>query len=87
MLRNLLQAAIQLLVASHTHLIPQGVWRDYIEVIGVAHDWPQRLEHQQVRTLVLDKQRQAGLIAALADHPLWNRDYSDDLAEVWSRKQ
>lgn len=78
---------IQLLVASHTHLIPQGVWRDYIEVIGVGHDWPQRLERQQVRTLVLDKQRQAGLITALTDHPLWNRNYSDDLAEVWSRKQ
>ncbi len=78
---------IQLMVASHTHLIPESVWRDYIEVIGVSRDWPQRLERQQVHTLVLDRHRQAGLIAALANHPLWKKNYSDDLAEVWSRKQ
>ena len=68
-------------------LLPESVWRDYIEVIGVSRDWPQRLERQQVHTLVLDRHRQAGLIAALANHPLWKKDYSDELAEVWSRKQ
>ena len=78
---------IQLLVASHAHLVPETAWRDYIEVIGVARDWQQRLDRHDIRTLVLDRHRQAGLIAALEDDPGWQQDYSDALAEVWSRKQ
>jgi len=78
---------IQLLVASHAHLVPETAWRDYIEVIGVARDWQQRLARHDIRTLVLDRHRQAGLIAALKDDPGWQQDYSDALAEVWSRKQ
>jgi len=78
---------LRLMVASHTHLVPETIWRDYIGVIGVARDWPRRLEDHDIRTLVLDRHRQAGLITALAENPLWKQDYSDDLAEVWSRKQ
>jgi hypothetical protein len=78
---------IQLLVASHAHLVPETAWRDYIEVIGVATDWSQRLDRHNIQTLVLDRHRQAGLIAALEDDPGWQQDYSDALAEVWSRKQ
>jgi len=78
---------IRLMVASHTHLVPESVWRDYIEVIGVARDWPRRLEHHDIRTLVLDRHRHSRLITALAGNPLWKKDYSDELAEVWSRKQ
>jgi len=78
---------IQLMVASHAHLIPETAWRDYIEVIGVARDWQQRLDRHDIQALVLDRHRQAELITALENKPGWRQDYSDALAEVWSRKQ
>ncbi len=78
---------IQLLVTSHAHLVPAEVWGDYFEVIDVASDWRQRLRRYDIRTVVLDRHRQAKLLDALAADPAWKRDYSDELAEVWSRKQ
>ena len=77
---------IRLLVTSHAHLVPTEVWTDYFEVIGVASDWRQRLRRYDIRTVVLDRHRQAKLLATLATDPGWQQDYSDELAEVWSRK-
>ena len=77
---------IRLLVTSHAHLVPTEAWTDYFEVIGVASDWRQRLRRYDIRTVVLDRHRQGKLLAALATDPGWQQDYSDALAEVWSRK-
>ena len=77
---------IRLLVTSHAHLVPTEAWTDYFEVIGVASDWRQRLRRYDIRTVVLDRHRQGNLLATLATDPGWQQDYSDALAEVWSRK-
>ena len=80
---------IQLLVASHAHLVPESAWQDYIQVIRVADDWNTRLDRHHIQTLVLDRHRQAGLIdalEALGAKSNWKQVYADQLAEVWSRE-
>ena len=52
----------------------------------MASDWRQRLRRYDIRTVVLDRHRQGKLLATLATDPGWQQDYSDALAEVWSRK-
>ena len=79
---------IQLLVASHAHLVPESAWQDYIQVIRVADDWNTRLDRHNIQTLVLDRHRQAGLIEALealGAKSNWKQVYADQLAEVWTR--
>ncbi|MDP7278125.1 MAG: hypothetical protein QF363_21780 [Planctomycetaceae bacterium] len=76
---------LRVLVASHAHLIPPAVWQDYMAMIRLETGWRERLSKYDVKTVVLDRQRQAGLLEMLAEEEDWRRDYRDERCEVWSR--
>ncbi len=73
-------------VASHAHLVPKNVWRDYVDGIGGASGWETMLDRYGVDTLVLDRPARQAFIDRLKDEPRWERTYQDNAAAVFRRR-
>lgn len=78
----------QIFVASHAHLIPVDVWNDYLQIISLRVGWEDKLDRYGVNTILVDKMMRAGLINRLnEDSHLWRKDYEDNIAIIYSRRQ
>ena len=62
------------------------VFRDYARIVDVRPGWEDVLAHYGVDAIVLSRQRQRDLTAALAQSGAWRRSYCDPQAVVYVRR-
>lgn len=63
---------MQVFVNSHAHLVPNEVWKDYIQISSAAGNWEQKLDQYNVNTIVVDTTQRTALISALKQkQSLW----------------
>lgn len=78
---------LQVFVASHAHLVPPEVWRDYMATITGEGDWEMNLRRYGVNTVVLSKLEHEEFIAGLRDKPEeWEFAYQGRLSAIFIRK-
>jgi hypothetical protein len=65
-------------------LFPYEQWMDYID-INNATDYEAVLAKYGVDRILLDKKLQPKLSKALAEDPMWNLEYEDQYAQIWSQ--
>jgi hypothetical protein len=75
----------KVLAASHVHLIPPGVWRDYRRALRVEPGWEQVPDRYGVSTAVLDRNRNAALRQRLERIGGWRIEFEDQQAVVLVR--
>jgi hypothetical protein len=73
-------------VTSHVHVIPAGVWRDYLAISRADSDCLDRLDRYQVRTALIDREEQSRLAAELDTDVRWSREYADEQAAIFTRR-
>lgn len=78
---------LQVFVASHAHLVPRDVWRDYMGVIGGRAGWEETLGRYGVNTIVLDYRYREGLIRRLKREEGWRLAYDDERGAVFERRE
>jgi hypothetical protein len=76
---------IEVFTATHVHLIPNRVWRDYLTVYEARPGWERVLDKYRVNTLVVDKQRQPIFAPLIRRDTGWRLRYEDDEAMVLTR--
>jgi len=72
-------------VDTRLELYPPAVWRDYLALSYGRHDWQERLARYDVDTLMLDKDRMAGLVSAAGAASGWTRAYEDETTVIYRR--
>ncbi len=78
---------MQVFVATHAHLIPEQVWRDYMSTIRGEGDWEMNLRRYGINTVILNKPNRNDFIAGLKDKPEeWDAVYDDILSAVFVRR-
>jgi len=60
-------------------------WQDYIKISHSAQ-YNRLLDKYEVERLVLNIDRQADLITALKDDPVWTQVYADDHTQIWDKR-
>ena len=82
-----LYPAAQVFVDPRVELYPLAIWQDYL-AIRDARDYNALLiDKYDVRRVLLDRQLQPRLAAALAaDTARWEREYADTRTEIYRRK-
>lgn len=78
---------LRVFVASHAHLVPGEVWRDYIRVITLRSGWEKILERYEVKICVLDPDLQDDLVDALRSNREWSLVYEDDRSTIFARRR
>ena len=63
-------------------LYPLELWLDYIRISAAAPSWEEKLEHYGARTLLLNPQTQAGLVAAARESQQWREVYQDEVSVI-----
>ena len=82
-----LYPAAQVFVDPRVELYPIELWHDYL-AIGEGRDYNALLiAKYDVRRVLLDRIRQPQLAAALANDPRWEREYADERAEIYRRRE
>ncbi len=59
--------SLRVFAASHVHLLPEPVWRDYLTIARAESGWQDLLEHYEVTTLMLDSRLHRRLLGKLTD--------------------
>lgn len=78
---------LKVFLASHVHLVPREVWKDYITISDVAAGWEEMLDRYGVNLIVLDQGTHAGLIGQLRASENWRQTYSDNIGVVFVRRK
>lgn len=78
---------VPVFVASHAHLVPRQVWRDYMHVIEVRSGWEDILARYGVNTVLLDQAYRQPLIQRLRQDEQWTVGYEDAASVVFVRKK
>lgn len=76
----------QLMVDGRIELRPPEVWEDYARISAGDPTWQQRLEHYEIKVLVLNIDDQPALISAVRDTPSWARIYGDSVATIYVKR-
>jgi len=63
-------------------LYPYQQWLDYIKINNGLH-YEELFNKYGVNRVLLNKELQPELMAALGNDPLWSREYTDLYAEIW----
>jgi hypothetical protein len=63
-------------------LYPYQQWLDYIKINNGLH-YEELFNKYGVNRVLLNKELQPELMAALGKDPLWSREYTDLYAEIW----
>ena len=71
-------------VDPRVELYPYDQWMDYIHINNGAN-YDQLLAKYGADRILLDKDLQPGLAAALVTDPLWTLEYEDQYAQIWSK--
>jgi hypothetical protein len=77
--------SLHVFVASHAHLVPTDVWRDYMQVINLRSGWETILDRYGVNTAVLDPEHQEDLVNSLRTSDAWSLGYEDDRSVIFLR--
>jgi len=77
---------IRVFAASHVHLLPAEVWRDYLAMTGVVDGWENLLSKYDVQTVVIDRWYRRGLVSRLDISPHWRRVHQDSFAAIYVRR-
>jgi hypothetical protein len=67
-------------------LYPYQQWLDYIKINNGLH-YSELFDKYGVNRVLLNKELQPELMAALAEDHLWSREYTDLYAEIWTKNQ
>lgn len=78
---------VQVFAASHAHLIPEEVWKDYMRIAYAGEDWRGGLDRYGVNTVLVDHRWRGPLIRRLKNDPDWEVGYEDQTAVVFLRKR
>jgi hypothetical protein len=78
-------SGLKVFAATHVHLTPRRVWRDYMQVAAAQPGWELTLDRYGVTTLVVHKELQRALAAAARASKAWTVQYEDELAIVLAR--
>ncbi len=60
-------------------------WQDYLAISTGRYDWQQLLDQQRITHLLLSREAQTELIAAVSESPCWISVYSDEVSAVFRR--
>jgi hypothetical protein len=71
-------------VDSRVELFPYDQWMDYIDVNN-GTNYNEILTKYGVDRILLDKKLQPNLAASLLNDRLWNLEYDDQYAQIWSK--
>lgn len=64
-------------------LYPARLWDEYHAISRGEAGWEERLRNYGVRTAMLDRQLQAGLVAQMQTRPQWSRVYEDPRTTIF----
>ncbi len=76
---------VQVFTASHAHLIPAQVWRDYMDVITLGSGWEDTLDEYGANTVILDQRYRKRLISRMKRNDAWRLGFEDVRAAVFIR--
>ncbi|MBI1346600.1 hypothetical protein GC163_09960 [bacterium] len=68
------------------HLLPAQCWQDYLCISAADVGWTDRLDRYRINTVVVCRELQPDLSAALAAHSEWKRVFQDSLSQVYQRR-
>jgi len=71
-------------VDPRVELFPYDQWMDYVH-INNGTNYNEILSKYGVDRIMLDKKLQQGLASSLPKDPLWNLEYDDQYAQIWSK--
>ncbi len=66
-------------------IYPDPVWNEYLEVSKAVHGWEEILDRHEVEWAILEKRFHWQLLPYIAESPLWEKAYEDDLGLVYRR--
>lgn len=72
-------------VDPRVELFPYDQWMDYIGVNNAAN-YNEILAKYGANRILLDKKLQPNLLSALSKDQLWNLEYDDEYAQIWSKE-
>ncbi len=78
---------LKVFVASHAHLVPSEVWKDYVSMIRGSSEWDGLLDRYGINLLLLSDVSHGGLIRRLKENEKWRLSYSDNTGAVFVRRK
>jgi hypothetical protein len=78
-------AGTRVFVTTHIHLVPRVVWQDYMRIVRAQPGWERALDRYAISDLVVHKELQPQLAAAVRRHREWKIAYEDKLGIVLRR--
>jgi hypothetical protein len=78
-------SALQPMVNLHVHVIPQEVWNDYLRLRSGPGDAASLLERYGINLVMVDANRQPGLMKRLQKSEDWSMQFSDQQGAVFFR--
>lgn len=78
---------LKIFLASHVHLVPREVWKDYVAISDGASGWEEMLDRYGVNLIAVDQATHAGLIGRLRENENWRQTYSDNVGAVFMRRK
>lgn len=73
-------------VDPRVELYPYELWLDYIRISRAAR-YNELLRRYGIDRVLIDKVLQEELVRALEEDPQWEKEYEDERAQVWRRKE
>jgi hypothetical protein len=77
------QPDYKVFVDSRLELYPYELWVDYLEISNGQTDWETKFEDYGVKTLMLSKTDQQGLIQAAEKSGVWEKVYQDEQTVIY----
>ncbi len=76
---------LEIFVASHAHLVPKEVWRDYMRITRYGKNWEVGLDRYSINTVFVNNIQQARMIETLLDNEEWSLAYQDKQTTILTR--
>lgn len=78
---------LHVFASTNIHLVPRGVWRDYMRIARGGSGWSSALDRYGVKLLVVDKEWQSGFARDARRSSDWRVTYEDDRAIILRRAE
>lgn len=76
---------LQVMVASHCHLIPEDVWADYMGIVQLQSGWSSMLERYGINTVVIDEEYREPMAHRLHESKDWKLLFRQDGQVIFER--
>ena len=80
------QPKYKVFVDSRVELYPMQVWDDYLAISTASSAWEDKLTFYGINTLMLEPQKQSGLVRAASVSLGWKEVYRDPQAVIFTRR-